>query len=414
MCYNVTMIETDEKEQARTEGAEDGKSGRPTAGEFVGISVKAAAVELSIVMLILSILTVAMPLSAMRVFNKLGMESRALYSGGRYISSRLDKYDADETDELGNYVKLNGTGELSDENMLESLNVCINLSDKLIDKNAGKKKQTESVKNKTKRYAERLEKYTRMYASLSDVRQINADRDKAAVASFPKNPELHSFVYDYAHTNMVLNYRARVYTGETDYMLYDSGHGGDSVQSLSNRALTYNGLVNKNTVTNIDGFVDYIGQLGAYLDIKLTEMGAMENPVPQETYVAEHLKDVMDGTEFELFADKINGYTFVYTNLECFTEYATAAYEYAPQTLDDRLHQVFWLREFSTVATRLYYLGMLLYYNQDSYGQKAYEIGQEYDNLHSMCYIYDNTKHLNLAYEEKLNEYITEYNKTYS
>lgn len=381
-------------------------------GELIGISLKAVAVALSVFMLILSILTVAMPLSAMRVFNKLGMKERALVSGGQYISTRIGKYKKDYTDEngkvhyadeLGNYIVLSDNAELSDDDMQEALNVCVTLSGSLMTECAdnGDKKNAEY-------FAQKLELYTRQYASLSGIGQINTERSKLAVANVP-SISMRPFVYDYTHTNLVLNYRARVYTGETDYMLIDNV-AGDNIRGVTDLAGSYGGLTSALNVGNIDRYVDYIGQLGAYLDIKLTELGVTGNLT--ESFAASNLKNVMDGTEFELFVDKINGYSSIYRMLKdgsaSFTKYAQAAVDYAPTTTDERLHQLFWMQEFATVSTRLYYLGMILYYNHEAYGQKSNEVKEEYDDLHMMKYVnYDGmSRQLSEVYVSMLNEYI--------
>lgn len=376
-------------------------------GELIGISLKAVAIALSVIMLILSILTVAMPLSAMRVFNKLGMKERALVSGEQYISNRIRKYDGDPTDDLGNYLALSNSRELSDEDMQEALNVCVTLSNSLMTEcvDKGDRKSAEY-------FAKKLELHTRQYASLSGIGQINANRSQLAVAYVP-SISMRPFVYDYAHTNLVLNYRARVYTGETQYALIDNV-AGDNILDIGTLATSYGGLSDAVSLNigNIDRYVDYIGQLGAYLDIKLTELGVTGNLT--EEYAGKNLKNVMDGTEFELFVDKINGYTGIYKYLSgqlgtsTFTRYAQAAVDYAPTTIDDRLHQLFWLQEFATVSTRLYYLGMILYYNHEAYGQKASEVKEEYDELHMMKYVnYDGmSRQLSEVYVSMLNEYI--------
>ena len=149
-------------------------------GEAVALSVKAVAVALSVFMLILSILTVVMPLSAMRVFNKLGMSERAINSGERYINNRTDKYDAGGIDERGNFKALSATPQLTNSDFIEALDVCISLSYKLTEKYA----KTDDV-DSTRYFAQILEKYTRMYMSLSGFRGVSEKKNAANIAAVP-------------------------------------------------------------------------------------------------------------------------------------------------------------------------------------------------------------------------------------
>lgn len=374
-------------------------------GELVAVSLKAVAVALSVVALILSILTVAMPLSAMRVFNKLGLKERALCSGERYIARRIDGYDGEITDERGNFTVLAGNPELCDDDMVEAINVCVTLSESLMNRFAA-----EGDEKSTVHFAKKLEEHTRQYASLYGVGLINADRNSAAIASVP-SLALRPFVYDYAHTNMVLNYRARTYLGETDYALEERS-SGDNVTRIIDLA-NLGGIVPPLNLGNIDRYVDYIGELGAYLDVKLTQVGAVGTP--NETFVKDNLRGVLDGTELELLVNRTDGYTplcrMLLNSNSTFTQYAQAAVDYQPQTIDEMLHQLFWLREFSTVSTRLYYLGMLVYYNQTAFGQRADDVATEYDALHMTKFVQYNgmQRQLSEVYEAKLGVYIDIY-----
>lgn len=340
------------------------------AEELIKISVKAAAVALSLVMLITSILTVAMPLSAMRIFNKLGMSERALASGGSYISARLDAYDANKTDELGNYVALSRTPELTDAEFIEALDVCIKLS---YDLTEGSHKSGD-VKSAAY-FAERLERYTRIYASLNGVRTVNAKKDETNVLSVPMHA-MRPYVYDYAHTVAVLNYRARIYLGELDRMLYDSGRDGDCVQTLANRSQTYGSVVEK-PISVIDGFVDYLAQLGEYLSIELDKLG-VESGLNELVVGSKYNMDgdsaerdpgfVMTSDTFSLFMTPTDGFTGTYNYLKNFREFAQAAVDFVPTTVDEHLHRLFWLRVMMTESRKLWDMSMLMYYNTEAYG----------------------------------------------
>lgn len=409
------MIESDDKittqsqenapaPQSRNASARSCMSDNGSFGaELAALSLKVAAIALSLVMLVLSVLCVAMPLSAMRVFDKLGLKERALNSGERYISSRLDAADAEEPDEDGNFIKMTETDGLSDEDMAEALDVCINLSSSLFEKSKDKGDRDSAVY-----FAEKLEVLTRKFASLRGVRSICQNRDAIAIANVP-SPSLRPYVYDSLHENMKLNYRARAYIGETGSMLYDSGRDGDCVATIDNRAETFANTVNKNTATLINGFTHYIAQIGEYLGLKFDELGVPADL--SEPYAGTHLKNTLKGNEFELLITRADGFTRVYDRLvSCFSEYANAAVFYPANTEDEKLRQLFWLKEFSTASTKLYYLGMIMHYNQVSFGVHAQEVAASYDVLHGLKYVDfrgdGNFIQISDVYTEKLNEYI--------
>lgn len=373
-------------------------------GEAVSLSVKAVAVALSVFIIILSILTVVMPLSAMRVFNKLGMSERALNSGARYIGYRTDKFNAEETDERGNFIKLASTPQLTDAEFTEALDVCINLSYKLTEKYAA-----EGDADSARYFADKLETYTRMYMSLSGVRGVSEKKNAASIASVPML-SMRPYVCDFEYDMMRLNYRARVYLGTTEYALYDSGRDGDCVQTLDNRSNTYANIVNK-PESVVDGFVDYVGQLGEYLSIEFERMGV--DGIVSES-AAQKYRDKIDGAYFRLFVDPTQGFTYVYNNLKNFGEFAQAAVDYVPKTLDERLKQLHWLAVLSSTSSKLWYMAMLMYYNDGMYGVASAAVRDEYtartcEMYHFVNIVEEDGKLFADNINDKYNSLLTEY-----
>ena len=324
-------------------------------GEAIAISVKAVAVALSLVIIITSILAVALPLSAMRVFNNLGMTERAFDFGARYISRELDGYGAD-TDDKGNYKSL--AQATVDDGFVEALDVGIGLAYKLAEKYADKG-DSASVAY----YAEYLERYTRMYSCLKDFGRLTAEKDALRIAGVP-TLAMRPYVYSYAHDMRVMNYRARAYLGETDSLLYNSRIIGDAVTTLDGMANTYTGQ-NPLDVTDaarradlLDDFTDYIAQLGTYLSVEFDKLG-------------------VSGSYTE--GDMQNLFSKVYERLKNFGDYSRAAYEFPVATFDERLRQLYWLQELSSASTKLWYMSMLLYYNRDMYGAAKTAIVDEYN-----------------------------------
>ena len=94
----VCATEKSETEKIGFDGGEssDGTSVKRAfdIDELIAIGIKAVAVTVSVILLLTSLLAVALPLQAMRVFNLLGMTDRAVDFGERYISRELRAYDA--------------------------------------------------------------------------------------------------------------------------------------------------------------------------------------------------------------------------------------------------------------------------------------------------------------------------------
>lgn len=361
-----------------TENAADARSA--LYGEAAALAVKAVAVALSLVIIITSILAVALPLSAMRVFNKLGMTERAFDFGARYISRELDGYGAD-TDAIGNYTALAQASV--DDGFVEALDVGIGLAYKLTEKYADKRDDASA-----QYYARYLERYTRMYMSLKDVAQLTAEKDALRIAGVP-SIAMRPYVYSYAHDMRVMNYRARAYLGETDKLLYNSRIIGDVVATLDSTANTFSGqnpldmTDTASRATLLDDFTDYIAQLGAYLSVELDRLGVVGSYT--EGDMQKQFTNVMNGDEFALFVTRGNGFTTVYERLKNFGNYSRAAYEFPAATFDERLRQLYWLQELSSASTKLWYMSMLLYYNRDAFGTAKDAIVDEYNLGDGTC-----------------------------
>ena len=146
----------------------DSQDGGDGSFALVGVAVKSVAVTLALILLITSILAVGLPLQAMRTFNKLGMTARAVDFGERYISGVLDDYDAAITDDDGNYTVITKTPELTNDDFLEALYVCIQNSYRIMN-DSFRAGDTDTCEY----YARRVEKYTRMYSSLNGIGAVN-------------------------------------------------------------------------------------------------------------------------------------------------------------------------------------------------------------------------------------------------
>lgn len=385
MCYTVAMIDSDDKINEDISASAGGDpapeapaegNGGAFAGELVKLSVKAAAVTLSVLILILSILTVTLPLQAMRVFNSLGMSERALNSGSTYVSRRIRSRDALGEDELGNLTGISADASLTDDDMVEALDVCIKLADSLM-----RGSYADGDMRSARYFAERLELMTRRYASLNAVRTVNANKNAVNIVNVP-SVTMQPLVYDYAHTVMVLNYRARIILGGNalDRMLYDSGRDGDCVQTVTNRSNTYAGIVNRSDPDIIDGFVDYVDLLDEYLAFAFNKLGVTDRlneavfsaTEPQEAREkAYRYRHMLKDDELSLFITPESGFTPLYENLKSFRDFAQAAVDYNCDTTGDMLHRLYWLNALNSVSTRLWYMSMLLYYDQtDSYGNR--------------------------------------------
>ncbi|MDE7463764.1 MAG: hypothetical protein K2M48_01945 [Clostridiales bacterium] len=369
-------------ENVEERSAEKTNKGSSFVGELVGISLKAIAVALSLFILIVSILTVAMPLSAMRVFNKLGMYERALNSGERYIASRLDDGDADITNDLGEYPRVMTAPTLADADMIEALDVCIKLSDNLM------RDYVDSDQKSAAYFADELDKYIRIYMSLYGENAISTAKSREIRDSM--TPALRPFVYDYKHTLMTMDYAARVYSGDAaklDMMMYNSNGSGEFMLSMSDQSHNLSAVViDPDTAWNlqmryIDWFVDYVDQLSAYLGIQEERLGLTSTT--NEVEANEKYRGVLSGNEFSIFVTPENGFTRIYVELkDIFTKYAQLAYDFNTRgEIDVQLHRLYWLRVLTTASDRLWNMGVLLNCNNQAYGQHWRDVYDEYGDF---------------------------------
>ncbi len=387
----------DVKDASDAKKPSDGKSG--FAGELVAVSLKAIAVVLSLVVLIVGILSVAMPLSAMRVYNKLGMYERALESGERYIRTRLEGEDAYKTNSFGEYRALTFKPKLSDADMVEALDVCIGLSDKLMRKYADDDKKSAAY------FANELDKYIRIYFSLNDEIAISRDKTQKMQSSFA--PALRPIVYDYKHTLMTLDYAARVYGGDAkklENMLYDANGSvpsdkNDQMFVVSAADQSYNLFsvqVTPETSWNtqmilLDRFVDYVDQLSTYLAIREQKFG-LTKPI-SEVEANEKYMNALRGDEFSMLVTPQGGYTKLYDELMgksgnmdisarstgLMFKYTRLAYDFDTRgDAELQLHRLYWLRILTTAADRLWNMQMLLFRSRAAFGQYSGAISDEY------------------------------------
>lgn len=403
------------------------RQSRGSVSELIAVTVKTVAVVMSIILMLTCILAVGMPLQAMRIFNSLGMSERAIDFGERYIARELNSYDADKTDVRGNYVALSKTSELTNDEFTEALYVTINLSSKLMEQyyGAGDGRNGEY-------YAQRTEKYTRMYLSLNDISRVTSEQSKSDMQSVPMLA-MRPAVYDYAHSLRELNYRARSYMGTTDVMLYDSGRMGDVVSDLNSSSNSNNGDIefdrtNPNVVIAVlDRFVDYVGQLGEYLDVEFIRAG-VENDLSTrtstgssiltETYVSQTYYNALSGDEFSMFITRMGGFSYVYNNLKKFAEYAQLAVDFNPSDrydnkAEEQLHQLYWLQELYSAQRRLWYMAMLLHYSSEKFGMSSKAIRDEYSMGTCRDYMYvtyeGSINTILGVYQTKFDEYVSQY-----
>lgn len=436
-------------DKAGAEASRDG--GVSFGGELVAVAVKAVAVALSVVLILTCILAVALPLSSMRIFNSLGMSERAVDFGERYISaelgdhfgtyeyvdgngsSRTARADASHTDGRGNFDILAKTSALTNDEFIEALYVCTKLSYDLMEEYYAAGDPSRGAY-----YAERVEKYTRMYLSLNNVASVNSAKSLRNISSMP-TLAMRPAVYSYGHDIRVMNYRARTWLGSTASVMYNSNKNGDSVTELTERSATFYGIDIKGANTfalmaNLDGYVDYAGALGEYLDVEFIRAGVendlskkgkiydkvnaewREVPVLSESFVKETYNGVLKGEEFSLFVTRTDGFTVFYNQIKRFNEFAQAAVDFAPSDnnnnkLDEQLHQLYWLQALSSVARRLWYMEYLLYFNAEQYGQSSIAIKKDYNALQSLTFVeYDvPTRQIWEVYNIKLKEYIAQY-----
>lgn len=384
MCYNIPMIDSEDTTEVKNTGdtvtAEDAPAREKHTDELIKTAVKAVAVTLSVVMLILSILTVAMPLSAMRVFNNLGMSERALNSGEEYISSHIR--GAADTDELGNYTVLGASAAYVTDDFIEALDTCINLSDKLMREYASRRDD-----ESTRHFAEKLERYTRMYSSLYGISEINLAKDTANIAAVPF-ASMRPYVYSYAHTLAELNYRARAYLGKTDNMLLGNYENGASVARLSERSNTFAGEWTSDTVdaqySLLRSFAVYAAQLGEYVSVCFEKLCIERGTTAGDferggKYGFDKGPLLKTGNEFSLIVTPENGYTSVYNQLKNYGEYMQAAVDLPATTADRMLERLYIIGELSSTAQLLWVMETLLYHNRDFFGVSMSQVVDEYN-----------------------------------
>lgn len=405
--------------------------------ELLCASVKSLFLTFIAATLIVCILALSFPLSTMRIFNNMGLYERSVDFAERYITRRMKSEHVLDTDEVGNYTKLPSCRELSDGDFTEALYVCNSLCEKLL---------TESILGgnaaRTKYYAERLEKYTRVYLSRYNLNDIAAATDRANIESMP-NAALRPSVYSYKQRMRALNFRARTYLGTTDYVLYDnrSPDTNDILTSIYNRSMYFPGLLPSDDMAKaaaLDDFTDYIGQLSEYLNVQFLLAGAETDvtakrdvfdkasnsqktdiPVNSELFIKNEYVNLLDGDEFNLIvkpktevtaAD--NGYTAIFQNLTlCFPKYAQWAVDITPSGDDGALHQLYWLQNLSLFARRVMYMETLLYYSRDNFGLNSEAIRDSYTShtyeQFTRSVEYNNTKpELSEVYSQKLKAYL--------
>lgn len=374
-CADV--LPSDDRHAENTAKADDKKSSG-FASEVACFSIKVLAIALSLFALISSILIVAMPLSAMRVFNNLGMYESALNCGDTYITRRLENADADKPNSLGVYNKARAVRALSDADMLEALDVSIKLSDDLMRDYVGKDQKSAA------HFADRLDKYIRVYMSLYNENATSQKKSKALLDAM--DPYYHPFVYDYKHTLMTLDYAARVYSGDPeklDMMMRDTTGNEFMMSTLDQShnllALDVNAATDRQLqITYIDWFVDYIDQLATYLAIRQKALGIKSTL--NETVAQEKYTNVLNGKEFSLFVTPQSGFTTIFTQLKTiFPKYAQLAYDFDERgDNESKLHRLYWLQVLTSASDRLWNMGVLLNYSRSAYGQNANKVYDEY------------------------------------
>lgn len=373
-------------------------------GDMIGFGIKVAAVALSVVFLLISILSVALPFSAMKVYNQLGMYDRALESGERFINGKMNKHYGWQTDDYGYMLSV---GKLvNDDDFIEALDVCITLSDKLM---------RAQLKDKSisgaKYYAEKLERYTYAFICLSS--DTFTKRNSQNITNVPYL-QLRPLVYNYRHTVMKLNYSARSVLGNTDKMLYYIGYQDRPITSVTERLNTLNPFnLSSITATYLDQYVDFIGELNAYLDYELGLLD-LTGVSLDETTVRTKYSKILDGTQFSLFVNE-NGFTDLYNRLSSsFTPYAQFAYDYDPttqtDTMDARLKQLYWLAELTSFAEKMSGVQTLWYYNVYAYpGTVDEKIRDDYPSWDVRRAVYDGQQNRVLIelYEVLMNRYLS-------
>lgn len=413
-------------------GAETARAGLDVGG-LVAVGIKAIAVTLSVILLLTSLLAVALPLSAMRIFNKLGMTERAVDFGARYIVREIGAYDAEKIDDMGNFIGLANTPELTNDDFTEALYVCINNSYKLMN---GYYENGKTARGEY--YARLVEKYTRMYLSLNNVSGVNNTNSERDIAAMPL-AAMRPVVYSYGHSVRTKNFRARSFLGETERAVFNSRINGNSVTELTTLSNTYYGLVLDNAspasvMSALDDYVDYAGQIGEYLDVEFLRAGVerdlskteriyvkvvdewREVPVLSDTYIIEKYAGYLSGDEFSLFFAYDGKFSNIYNQLKRFNVYAQAAVDFTPSDannnkLDEQLHQLYWLNVLSNVARKLWYMEKLMYQSNINFGVSSAYIRDDYNAWQENTFVkYDGgLRQIWEVYNIKLNAYTAQY-----
>ena len=408
------------------------------ADELLTALFKTLFVALSLIAMLSCIIALAFPLKTMRLFNSWGLSERAVDFGERYISRELKSYKSADgkrtaayTEKDGDMPVLGATAKLTNDDFVEALYVCITLSDRMM---------TEAFKSgdesRAKYYAARLERYTRMYLSLNSLSAVSLKTDSKNIYSVPA--AVRPVVYSYEHDLRVLNYKARAVLGRTDNLPY-SNRPGEIMTTVFERAETMFGVkpdTDAAKVALIDNFVDYVGQLGAYLDVEFMRIGVdtdlstakykLDNgasvTILNETIVNRLYGDrVLDGDEFSLFimplkdvTETSNGFTSLYHRLKIFKQYSQWAVDITPNEENGALHQLYWLRVLSNVANKLYYMELLLNSNKRMLGLNHDAISEEYQ--YHTCELYTHVDYeylpgvpwalISNVYADKLKQYL--------
>ena len=418
------------------------------ADELVSSIFKTLFIALSLIAILACIIAVALPLTSMRVFNNIGFTERAVDFGERYISRELRSYTDDNgrtagyTDEKGDMPVLTNTPELTNDDFIEALYVCNRISEKLM---------TESLRSgdmaRAQYYAERLEKYTRTYLSLNGLGEFSIKNNANNIASMP-TPALQPVVYSYEHDMRVSNFRARAVLGKTDMIVYNNRTFGMGIVDTTSRRSTSMSIDITSTESGkiqlVDDYIDYIDQLGAYLDVEFAKLGVETDlskrvtvtdngaeltvPVLSETFVrSQYMNKILTGEEFSLLLTPLsqatetsNGFTVLYSNLNKFTQYAQWAVD-ASDALryedNGALHQLYWLRVLSSVSQKLWYMEMILYYNRGVLGLNSEAIADSYNTCQGYTMVdYEDSAmpgvkryQLSEVYAKKLTHYVAQY-----
>ncbi|MCH5153873.1 MAG: hypothetical protein J1F71_01540 [Clostridiales bacterium] len=402
------------------------------ADDLLTALFKTLFVALSLIAMLSCIIALAVPLKTMRLFNSWGMSERAVDFGERYISRELNshksadgKHTAAYTEKDGDMPVLGATAALTNDDFIEALYVCITLSDRMM--TAALKSGDES---RAKYYAERLERYSRTYLSLNSLSGVSLKTDTKNIYSVPA--AVRPVVYSYEHDLRVLNYKARAVLGRTDNLPYNN-RPGEVMTTVTERAETMFGakpLTDEARVALIDNFVDYVGQLGAYLDVEFIRLG-VETDLSKAKYKLDNGASVtvlneivinklygnriLDGDEFTLFimplkdvTETNNGFTSLFHRLSVFTQYAQWAVDTVPVEENGKLHQLYWLNVLSNVSKKLWYMEMLLHANMQVLGlnhdaiQKAYPTCERYIHVKSGTL----TRQISEVYADKLKQYL--------